>query len=406
VNVTLLCSLIRAATSRWAPAAAIAALFAVSPLGHENIAWISGRTHLLGVTFLLLSANLLFRAARGREADGDDDGSRPLTWGGVAAFVAAMATYEPMMVFPLVAFATARCFPSTEVVTQARSMRLVALLFVVLTAFVAFRFVALRGQFGTVGGTSPWMFYEPIRWWIAMFVTPGNGARTIVSLVIIAAFAGSWLLMRVRPSLAPASAKRLHVWLALAALAIFLPFSTIVGIADRFFYLVQVIGIAAFVLPVWLIARMSRAAAISATAVVVILIAAGVTVSRQAARDWASAGAVVRAVAMELKRLYPVLPAGVDVVLDGVPRQIGRADVYVLYARESVLQAYDSEERRDARVFFQEDLRSPESYHVRSAAPVLDGRPAKHFHFDLETLTLAELPVVAGGQAHDAPSFR
>jgi hypothetical protein len=133
--------------------------------------------------------------------------------------------------------------------------------------------------------------------------------------------------------------------------------------------------------------------------------ASGVASSRQAARDWAASGAVVRSVALELKRLYPELPAGSDVVLEGVPRHIGRAAVHVLYARESVLQAYDSRDRHDTRVFFAEDLRSPESYHVRSAARALD-RPARYFHFNLATLTLAELPALAGERAHDAPSIR
>ena len=148
-----------------------------------------------------------------------------------------------------------------------------------------------------------------------------------------------------------------------------------------------------------LIARMSRAGAIAAAAIVVMLIAAGVNASRQAARDWAAAGKVVRTIALELKRLYPALPAGVDVVLAGVPLRIGRADVHVLYAREAVLQAYDRRDRHDVRVFFAEDLRSPESYHVRSAAPVLD-RPARYFHFNLETLTLAE---AAGARRRAGP---
>jgi hypothetical protein len=171
---------------------------------------------------------------------------------------------------------------------------------------------------------------------------------------------------------------------------IFLPFSNTIGMADRFFYLFQVIGIAAVVFLLWLIGRTSRAGAIAATVTVLVLIAAGAIESRRAAREWASAGAVVRAVAQELKRLYPVWPEGVDIVLDGIPHQIGRADVYVLYVRESVLQAYDHGKRRDTRVFFAEDLRSPAPYHARSARPPLD-RPARHFHFDLDTLTLAEV---------------
>jgi hypothetical protein len=403
VNVTLLCTLIRAATSRWTPALGIAALFAVSPLGHENIAWISGRTHLLGVTFFLISANLLLRSvlAPGRLATNPAAlGARD--WWAAAFFAAAMATYEPMMVLPLVAVTAALCFPSLPAIPPAAVTRRIALLFAVLIGFLAIRFVMLRGRAGTVGDTSPWLFYEPIRWYVTTFVMHGRVLRTVVPLTVIAAFAGSWLLLRWRPSLAPPSAAGLPVWLALAALAIFLPFITTVGIADRFFYLVQVTGIAVVVLLLWLIARMSRAGAILAVAVTLILMTAGVADSRQAARDWTSAGTIARAIATELKRLYPVWPEGVDVVLDGVPRQIGRASIHVLYARESVLQHYD---RHEARVFFAEDLRSPGSYHVRSAAPARGPRPAKYFHFDLESLTLMELPA-SEGEAHDAPASR
>lgn len=414
VNVTLLWSLIRTATSMPTPAFAVAALFAVSPLGHENIAWISGRTHLLGAMFLLLGANLLLRAALASGADESSAASvdsRRLKWGGIAAFIVAMATYEPMMVFPLVAAITAWCFPSIAPISstapgarrQADTTRTIAVLFAALIGFVAIRFVMLRGQIGTVGPTSPWAFYEATRAWIVMFAMPGHLTRTVVPLALIAAFAGSWLLLRWRPSLAPPSAGRLHVWLALATLAIFLPFSTTIGMADRFLYLVQVMGIAVVVLLLWLIARTSRAGAIVATAIVLALIAAGVTDSRRAAREWASAGAIVRAIAQELKRLYPVWPEGEDIVLGGVPLQIGRADVYVLYVRESVLHAYDRGGHRETRVFFAEDLQSPEPSHARSARPPID-RPVRRFHFDPDTLTLAELPANAGEQAHDAPS--
>jgi hypothetical protein len=402
VNVTLLHTLIGTATSLWLPAISIAVLFAVSPLSHENIAWISGRTHLLGAAFFLLSANLLLRSV----LTDDADKSKLLTWGGVAAFVAAMATYEPMMVLPLVALATVLCFPSIATAPRDRVMRLIALLFAVLIAFVAFRFVALRGRIGAVGGMSPWIFYEPIRWWVDTFVLPGNFWRTWIPLTAIAAFAGSWLVLWWRPSLAPPAARRLHVWLALTALAMFLPFSTTTGIADRFFYLLQVIGIATLVLPFWLIAQIWRRdiVLVAMFMIVMMLTIGGISESGRAAREWTAASMVVRAVATELKRLYPVWPEGADVVIEGVPRRIGRADVYVLYAREAVLQFYDERVRRDTRVFFAEDLRSPESYHVRSAAPVRGDRPAHYFHLDLKTLTLAELPALAGEQAHDAPS--
>jgi hypothetical protein len=75
----------------------------------------------------------------------------------------------------------------------------------------------------------------------------------------------------------------------------------------------------------------------------------------------------------------------VDAVFEGVPRMIGRAPVYVLYTREAVLHGYPDLRTLDARVYFADELAaSPELRRQRGA------RPARYFHFDLETLRLTE----------------
>jgi hypothetical protein len=51
-------------SKRWSYA--VLTLFAVSPLVHENVAWISGRTYLLGAFFMFLSLLLLIRSAQNK----------------------------------------------------------------------------------------------------------------------------------------------------------------------------------------------------------------------------------------------------------------------------------------------------------------------------------------------------
>lgn len=387
VNATLLVSLIRAATGLWRPAVAMAALFAVSPAGHENVAWISGRTYVLGGTFFLLSANLILRSLLTPTADAR------LFWAGVAAYVAAMATYEPTMILPLLAWATVRCFPSLILAPSATVSRRLRDLFLVLVVFAVCRVILLRGHVGDVGGWSALWIYGPIRYYVTYYMVNGHPARTAVALVVIAAWLASAILMRG----APASARRLPLFLAMAAFVLFLPFINVVGVADRFFYLIQIAAIGAIVLLLWLIARGSRVGATIAAAATLVLTVAGAADCRQAAREWTAAGTVARSVADDLHRMYPAWPDGTDIVMDALPRQIGRGSVYVLYTKESMLQHQPRPVTIDARVYFGEELAaSPELRASRGA------RPAKYFRFDARTYGLTELSAMEWEMAHAA----
>jgi hypothetical protein len=392
VNATLLFSLIRAATSLWLPAVATAALFAVSPAGHENVAWISGRTYVLGGCFFLLSANLLLRSVQAPDTHDARLGAR-LFWSGVAAFVAAMASYEPTMVLPLVAWATVRCFPSLIAAPPATVSRRLRDLFLVLVVFAVCRVILLRGHAGDVGGWSALWIVEPIRYYVTVYVLNGHIARTIVPIVVIAALVASAFLTR--SASVPASARRLPLFLAIAAFLLFLPFINVAGVADRFFYLVQIPAIAAIVLLLWLIGRASRAGAVIATAAALVLTIAGATDCRQAAREWTAAGTIARSVADDLQRMYPTWPSGTDLVVDTLPRQIGRASIYVLYTKESMLQHQPRPVTIDARVYFGEEL---------AASPALRAargeRPAKYFRFDARTYGLTELSAMEWEMVH------
>jgi hypothetical protein len=394
LNATLLFALMRTTTGFAAPAAGVALLFVVSPLSHENVAWISGRTFITGALFFLLSANLVARAMlTAVEAHGD----RLFRWGTIA-FVAAMASYEPTVVFPLIVVVAVRAFPSIVAAPPAVVSRRVRQLFLILIVFLACRFVFLKGHLGAVNLTSSYWLYEPIRWWTDVWIRSGNPQRIAAPIAIAGAFAISYVMIRVRSAAVPAEARHLHAFLAVTAFLLFLPFINVVGIADRFLYLVQAVFIAILVLPLWLAARQSRAGAAAAVTVGLVLVVAGVMECRQAARDWADAGTVARSVADELKRQYPAWPEGVDVVLDEVPRSVGRAAVYVLYTKESVLQRYGG---LDTGVYFGEELAaSPEMRTARAA------RPAKYFRFDRHSHRLTELSLDAWEHAHDAPSRR
>ena len=378
LNATLLFSLIRAATDAWLPALAIAALFAVSPAGHENIAWISGRTFLLGGFFFLLSANLLLRSMTTADTR---DGER-FFWWGVAAFVAAMASYEPTMVLPLLAFVTVRSFPSLMIAPRDVVSRRLRDLFLVLILFGVGRVVLLRGHLGDVGGWSALWLYQPIRYYVTYYVLTGHTARIIVPIAVLAALVGSTLLMR---------SARLPLYLAITAFVLFLPFVNVVGVADRFFYLMQIAAIAAIVVLFW------RIGTVTVITVTLVLTIAGAADCRQAAREWTEAGTIARSVAADLHRMYPTWPTGTDIVVDTLPRQIGRGSIYVLYTKESMLQRQPNPVTIDARVYFGEEL---------AASPALraarDGRPAKYFRFDARTYGLTELSASEWETVHAA----
>jgi hypothetical protein len=395
INGTLLFSLIRATTDLWAPALAIAALFIVSPLTHENVAWISGRTFLLGGAFFLLSANLIARAFMTAPSDARREATF-FRWGAVS-FVAAMASYEPAVVLPFLVIAAVWLFPS--IVTMPRDVvrHRIRQLLLILVVFLACRFVFLMGHLGAVNPTSPYWMFEPIRWWLNVWIRSGNTLRIASIVAVAVAFVGSFAILWLRPTIAPRAARHLHAFLIVAAFVLFLPFINVIGIADRFLYLVQTIYIATIVLLLWLIARLSRIGATMAVTIVLLLSIAGIVECRRAARDWAGAGTIARAVADSLKAKYPVWPAHTDVVLDRVPRSVGRAPIYVLYTKESVLQRYSALE--DTRVIFGEELAA-----TRTVAH--DARPAKYFRFDARSLTLSELSAAEWEQAHAAVSSR
>lgn len=396
LNGTLLFSLVRVTTGLWPPAIAIAALFLVSPLAHENVAWISGRTFLLGGAFFLLSANLLVRSVLTADTA---HGTRLFRWG-AAAFVASMASYEAGVVLPLVAFAAVRAFPSLPVVPADVVRSRLRQLFAILIVFMACRFVFMKFRLGGVNPTSPLWLYEPIRWWYGVWIRSGNTIRVAAIVCLALAFVVScaWLWLRRRKDGAD---PHLPLFLVVTAFLLFLPFINIVGISDRFLYLVQVTFIATIVLPLWLLARGSRAGAVVAAGAIAALTIAGAIESRRAARDWVGAGLVARSVADELKRLHPQWPAGADVVLDDVPRAVGRTPVYVLYTRDAVLQRYERDTALpDVQVYFGEDLAA--SAELRAARA---GRPARYFRFDAQTRRLAELSANEWESAH-APGAR
>ncbi|MCX6557042.1 MAG: glycosyltransferase family 39 protein [Candidatus Aminicenantes bacterium] len=64
LNVLLLFLLVARCFNDWLAAFAAASLFAVFPTNFENVAWISGRTDLLALLFLLLSAHCFFTFVR------------------------------------------------------------------------------------------------------------------------------------------------------------------------------------------------------------------------------------------------------------------------------------------------------------------------------------------------------
>ena len=89
VNSVLLFFLLRRATSRLWPSAAVAAFFAIHPLHVESVAWVSERKDVLSTLFFLITLFLWTAWVQ--------TGARSRYWWAVAAFAAGLMS-KPMLV--------------------------------------------------------------------------------------------------------------------------------------------------------------------------------------------------------------------------------------------------------------------------------------------------------------------
>jgi hypothetical protein len=213
LNATLLATLAQRVGARPRDALLTAALFAALPLDWENVDWISGRTGLLCLAFLLAEALFALRQAGA-------------LWPACLCQAGALLCYEPAAIAPLALFAAARALANPP--PPRRLIAAFAALAVTTAAIWALR-AALLGTAAVATDIAG-------RWY------PVNAAFDLLSLgahlwrdLGWAGFLASAALLTT--GLAGPSRRRRIIWLLAAALALYVPFTPVAGFTERFSYL-------------------------------------------------------------------------------------------------------------------------------------------------------------------------
>ena len=292
-------------------------IFAAMPVLQENVVWISGRTASLGLLFGLLSL-LGFRAFLR---------TRRWLWLGasVMADLAALASYEAMILLPLIHLSMAYDARMTN-----RRQALSAGLIMLAAQAVLF---AYRGHVLREHSFHPGAVYQfrPIS--IASLISLYHDYGPYHAMVLVAPWllAPGVLALLARRNRDLARAAGLVLLITLLAFA---PFMVFTGAASRYFYTGS-LGIALLcgillqatrrMLPLWFAPKMGLG--LIALAGVWIL-QAEIAQARAETRDWVAAGALGQSVIGQIRTIDPnPNPEALHVVL-GMPTGLGNGELF------------------------------------------------------------------------------
>jgi hypothetical protein len=318
-----------------------AALFVVGPSGHENIAWISARTHLTGGFFYLGALFFLLEYLKG---------SRRRIWltASLLMFLFGMMAYESVFSLPILLAVCAIPVLSRSGLPRADLFRIIGLYWILGGVVFLIRFMLLGGQLGTVGSTHtsylPGLLqslrdvaflilkhFDPLmlRFWFLL-----AGAAWVVATK-------RWLPLR---SLLLA---------AICGIVLYLPFSASSGVGFRYLYLVQI----AVIIGVLIVFDALRQKGIWGEALVLLLFSSifvsDCLTSRGLANEWETAGRIARAIPEQARTLCPEPPPGLNFVFHGVPDTYGHAGVCLTYFDTMVKRRY---KQFDGEVYRDQDL--------------------------------------------------
>lgn len=309
-------------------------LFTVSPWGHESVAWISGRTHLLCAFFGLPSLYAYYRYL--------NSGRGSALAASLALYLASLMSYEAAVSLPFVIMMPA-LFRRPTGQRLARSVSGIATFLGLLSAFLIYRYIVLGGAVGKVGDTYDNYFLGlvlNVRDIAYMFTMYFPVLLPVTALAVVVTLYG------VKKN----RLRRQDALLLLGIAAVlYVPFSGSKGLAVRFVYLIQISLLIAIA---WaaLHAMQLRLRGIRVVAVMYLgasaLLAAWQTHSL--AREWQIAGSTARSIVAQFTEHAAQTRTRGPVVVFGVPDNYGYALVFKTYFEQSV---YFDSPWLDGRVF-------------------------------------------------------
>jgi hypothetical protein len=341
-------------------APAVGALgFAIFPTLHENVAWISGQTHPVGLLLSLASSAFLYRsfvAARHGWAR---------IASGYVLMLAAFLAYEVSFVTPLFLLLLALCVGPTN----RRSLSIAMGGFVLLSALIVYRMSVLGGTMGTLAATHTSIPRAIVRTVAGMWQVYWHATELkilllalIVLLVGLTVKRGVW-----RRGNEP---MRWCVVFAIMIAVAYAPFAIIDSVAPRFLYTsLYFCMLTLVVLFTQVSTSLSRVQRWTLVAVVGIILGASAVRTRRVANLYGQVGATVTLIGQTVTADFPTWPSGKGMLFYGVPNEYRGILAFTTYFDRTVQFAYSP--RPVGRVYRAEDLSSAELAAVLATRPVI-----------------------------------
>lgn len=340
VAAALLALLARRLTGSRAAGIVAGVLFVLHPAVHENVVWISGRTHSTATVFVLAALALLARPP----------GQVSPTASALAIFSAwaALSSYEAAVTVPgavaMVVWLQAGSLPAPS---RLRHVARTTLPYAVLVvAYLVFRRVGLSSSEATAITLDPAVAWSNARALAVRLLACGSCGLggTAAQSTTFWATAGTLALSGAGAALSARTEKGARApWLAGAALAAiwFVPFATFPGYTDRFAY-ASVAGLSLALATGLVALARRRPPATLAIALAVALPMAGLWTRqlRLTAADWIAAGAIAEAIPSQARTLLPTPPTGATLRFFRVPLNHGRAYVFITSFHVAIARAY------------------------------------------------------------------
>jgi hypothetical protein len=345
VLVTFLVGLLCLRWSGSLRAALLASIaFGLHPLHHENVVWISGRTHTLAALFTLAGLIVLISPHhRG-------------TWRAALAMAiataAALASYEGAVIVPAIAFvlvlgtsergkdwktSALTVLPAVAVAAAYLVMRMFWVSAVSNDTAMLSTGRAIRNVAGLVARllAMPRLEHTPLVWSWPFLI---SAAIAIPAIAIL---------------LRDARTRMLGITAIALAFVSYLPYVLLPGYSDRFAYLASVwfaIAVAVGLDSLWRHERDHRIARPAVVLAAALLFVTWGVQLREAGRQWWTAGAIARDIRSQATTLLPAPAAGAALRFLCVPDFHGTALVYLTYFDRAIQDAYGRADLHPLRV--------------------------------------------------------
>jgi hypothetical protein len=315
-------------------------LFALHPIQHENVIWISGRTFPMAAAFslglLLWTATSASRSPLRQHALG-----LPLLAG-------ALGSYEGAVTVPLAVLLVRYAVASDDERGRPALLRFFAPYATLFGAYAAFRW----GYLSSFGADLETAISNQDPWWRRVSVNsallglrlllahpmparPMDLAAVVITgslaLLCLACLAGARQMPRLR---------RLAIGAIMLGAVSYLPFFSYLSYTDRFAYLTAAAFAAMLGLGCACAWRAGGARRIAIVLVAACALASWIQQLHARGAEWMKSGLIAESLLEQLRRLEPAPPDGARFHFFGVPNYYGRAVLFLTYFPYSVHTAY------------------------------------------------------------------